>query len=76
MNENSIIYIDESLNVPETKAQIIKQDFRTKAGGKYASIYALLLYLNTSEIFPKEALYDIFSQTMVSSKVDITTLLN
>lgn len=76
MAENSYIYIDESLDVPETKARIVKHDFRSKAGGKYASVYALLLYLNSSEIFPKEALYDIFSQTMVSSKVDISRLLN
>lgn len=76
MTENDSIYIDESLNNPETKAKIIKHDFRNKAGSKFASIYALLYYINSSEIFPKEAFYDTFIQNMRNSKVDIKTLLN
>jgi Pyruvate/2-oxoacid:ferredoxin oxidoreductase gamma subunit len=76
MTENDTIYLDESLANPETKAQIVKRDFRNKAGGKFATIYALILYLNTSEIFPKEAFYEIFTQTMTNSKVDITKLLD
>lgn len=76
MQETNIIYIDESLDVPETKARVIKLDFRKKAGGKYASVYALLFYLDTSGIFPKEALYDIFARTFSTAKFDIKTLLN
>ncbi|OFX34144.1 MAG: hypothetical protein A2X08_03595 [Bacteroidetes bacterium GWA2_32_17] len=76
MTENDCIYLDNSLNNPETKAKIIKHDYRNKTGSKYASIYALLYYINSSGIFPKEAFYDTFVQNMNSSKVDITTLLN
>lgn len=76
MTENDCIYLDESLNISETKAKIIKHDFRNKAGSKFASIYALLCYINSSEVFPKEAFYDTFTENMKGSKVDITTLLN
>jgi len=76
MTENDCIYLDESLNIQNTKAKIIKHDFRNKAGNKFASIYALLYYINSSEVFPKEAFYDTFVQNMKNSKVDITTLLN
>lgn len=76
MNEEDCVYLDESLDLLETKAKIIKHDFRNKAGGKFASIYALLFYINSTKVFPKEAFYDIFTKNMKGSKVDITSLLN
>ena len=76
MTENDFVYLDESLPTPETKAQVIKQDFRTKAGGKFATMYAILVYLNSSNVLPIEAFYEVFNQNMKNSKVDITTFLN
>jgi len=76
MSVDGFIFIDESLMLPETKAKVTQHDFRSKAGSKFASIYALLYYLNFSNIFPKDAYYDVFSDNMRNPKVNIRSLLN
>jgi 2-oxoglutarate/2-oxoacid ferredoxin oxidoreductase subunit beta len=74
-SNESLIFCDSSLSLPETKAQIIKYDFRNKISIKNVSLYALLFYLNYSKVFPLEAMIETLKSDKLSSKLDITKLL-
>ena len=73
--KDSLIFCDSSLSLPETKAHVIKHDFRNKISSKNVSLYALFYYLNYSKVFPLEAMIETFKSDKLSSKLDIAKLL-
>ncbi len=72
---NSLIICDESLTLPETKATVIKVDFKSRIAARNTPLYALFYYLNHTKVFPMEALIDTFNNDKLASKLDIAKLL-
>jgi len=50
------VWMDESLGVPPTGANVYLRDFRGRAGARNAAIYSLLSFVEASGVLPKEAL--------------------
>ncbi|MDD3628122.1 MAG: thiamine pyrophosphate-dependent enzyme [bacterium] len=70
-----VLYIDESLESPNTKAKIIKYDFRGYAGVKTACLYALFKLLKEHKIFPIDALIQTIKNSKLGDKIDIEKLI-
>lgn len=70
------IYLDSSLSDPETGAEIIRYNFREKAGARTAGLMATFYYLFDSKIFDKEAMVSVFKATRIAEKVIIENLLD
>jgi Pyruvate/2-oxoacid:ferredoxin oxidoreductase gamma subunit len=73
--KTGLLLIDESLEVPETGAQVIKVPFRERVGARNSAIYTMFWYLNHSNIFTLDALKDVFKGNKISEKVQIDTML-
>lgn len=74
-NMNSgIVYIDESLDEPDTRAQLIKVNFRGFAGIKTAALYSLFYILKNNPVIPVNSLKEIVSNSKISGKIDLEKL--
>lgn len=51
-----ILWLDESLPMPETGAEVRVRDFRARAGARNAALYALLTFVRETGVIPLEAL--------------------
>jgi pyruvate/2-oxoacid:ferredoxin oxidoreductase beta subunit len=60
------VWLDESLAVPETGADVHVRDFRGRAGARNAAIYSLLTFVEESGVLPVEALL----RTIRESSID------
>lgn len=60
--EDSVLLIDDSLELPDTKARIITKNFREYVGGRNAMTMAIFEYLKQIGIIPFEALQHQFLQ--------------
>jgi pyruvate/2-oxoacid:ferredoxin oxidoreductase beta subunit len=49
-------WLDESLEVPETGAEVRRRDFRGRAGPRNAAIYGLLTFVAETDVVPTAAL--------------------
>ncbi len=76
MKEGSVIYVDETLQLPETQASIFTYNFREKVGAKNSCLYALYKYLSETDTIPLEAFLDIMKSSKMSSKVNIDKLFD
>jgi len=56
--ERGIVWIDASLEPPATGAEVRRIDFRLRAGDRNAAIYALLVFLSETGVFPVQALLE------------------
>ncbi|MFH0760356.1 MAG: thiamine pyrophosphate-dependent enzyme [Bacteroidota bacterium] len=54
--QKGLVFIDESLPVPDTKATLIRQPFRETAGSRNAALFSLLYMLKETGFFPAEGL--------------------
>jgi hypothetical protein len=73
--DNGLVLVDEELNVPESKATIVKFPFRKDAGNKTAALFSLLFYLKKADVFPVDALFDILENSKFTSKIDLRKLI-
>jgi 2-oxoglutarate ferredoxin oxidoreductase subunit beta len=69
------ILIDDQLEPPVTGAEVIKVPFRSRAGERNSSLYSIFWYLNTSNIFPVEAMKQIFLENKISAKVPLEKMM-
>lgn len=60
-DEHTLMLIDDSLELPETKAKIIQKNFREHVGGRNAMVMAMFEYLSQNSIVPFEALQKQFA---------------
>lgn len=67
---HGVVYLDESLPTPETKATVVRIDYRKTAGARNAAIYSLLGLAKREKLFPTEAMLDILNQGKLSGKAD------
>lgn len=70
MDENGLLLIDESLEVPETRARVIRHPFRKEAGARAAALRALAFYnARVEQIIPMEALIHTLRNSKLAGKV-------
>lgn len=69
------LFIDSSLKVPETNAEIISFPFRERGGAKNSSIYSIFYLLKETGIYPMEALLSVFNENKISKKFDLEKML-
>ncbi|MDI3527540.1 MAG: 2-oxoglutarate/2-oxoacid ferredoxin oxidoreductase subunit beta [Tenuifilum sp.] len=69
------LYIDDSLDVPETGAQVIRVPFREKLGARTSSLYAVFYIVHHEKLFPIDAMKEVFLSNKISKKVSIESLL-
>ncbi len=64
-----ILWLDASLPVPETGAEVRIRDFRGHAGARYAALYALWMVLQETGILPPEALLEAVQGTPLADRI-------
>ncbi len=69
------VYLDSSLNKPETGAELVNRDYRGPLGARSASLLCAAHYLRRSGIFPLEALLEALSASRAGRAVDTRKLL-
>ncbi|MCF8228960.1 MAG: 2-oxoacid:acceptor oxidoreductase family protein [Bacteroidales bacterium] len=75
LSEDKILFIDESLEKPETKAQLISMPLRKEAGARNAMIFALFHYLQKEEFMPMETLKEVFGESKISGNKKLKELV-
>jgi Pyruvate/2-oxoacid:ferredoxin oxidoreductase gamma subunit len=73
--QGGLLLADESLDVPQTGAEVIRVPFSAKVGPRDNSIYSLLWLLNRERYFPLEALMEVLMTTGRSRKIKLEKLL-
>ncbi len=71
-----LMLIDETLEAPQTGAQVIKVPFRERVGARNSALYSMFWYLNHAKCFPIDALKDVFMGNKIAEKVQIETMLH
>lgn len=74
--KDGVVYLDAELNLPETKLEVVKQEFRKTAGAKNAALLSLLYFAHREKLFPIEALLDILKNSKVSANTDWEKLIS
>jgi len=74
--ERGKLFIDESLKIPQTRAKIIRHNFRRHAGPRNAALYALFFFLKINPIIPVESLVHTIKRSKIANKVNLNILLN
>ncbi len=73
--DKGLVIVDEELNVPESKATVVRFPFRMNAGNKTAALFSLLFYLKKADVFPVDALFDVLENSKFTSKIDLRKLI-
>ncbi|MBU0491174.1 MAG: hypothetical protein KKB13_04925 [Chloroflexi bacterium] len=63
------VWLDASLPVPETGAQVQVRDFRGRAGPRNAALYALLVLARETGVVPVEALVKTLRESAIGHKL-------
>ena len=53
--DRGTLWLDSSLQTPQTGAELHQRDFRKKAGSRNAALYALVCFVQQSHVFPLPA---------------------
>lgn len=69
-----VIWLDSSLPLPETGAEIRVRDFRGRAGARNAALYALLTFLRETEVIPPEAFIETVRESPLGKHIDLSAL--
>lgn len=69
-NFKGILYLDSSLQTPQTEAKIVRYDFR-KFGPKNSAIFALFYVLKDLQFFPIESLTEGLEKLNLKDKVSL-----
>ncbi len=72
--KGGILWLDESLPVPETGAEVRVRDFRGRAGARNAGLYALLTFLRETGVVPPEAFVKTVQESPLGKHVDLAAL--
>ncbi len=63
------VWLDESLSVPETGAEVHVRDFRRVAGPRNAALCALLTFVGQTGVFPVEAMVRTVEESSIGKHV-------
>ncbi len=72
--QGGVLWLDSSLPVPETGAEVRVRDFRGRAGARNAALYALLTFLRETEVIPPEAFIETVRESPLGKHVDLSAL--
>lgn len=75
LKKGKLLMIDSSLEIPDTKARIIRIPFREQASGRNAMMFALFNYLRENEFMPMEALLEVFNSSKLSGNKKLKMLI-
>lgn len=75
VGEESMLIIDGTLEVPETKAKVITHNFREHFGGRNACIVGLYEYLRQTGIIPMDALHKQFLSSKMGANEKLKGLI-
>lgn len=64
-----IVWLDRSLRVPETSAEVRVRDFRDRAGPRNAAVYGLLTFVDETGVFPTEAMVGTVKESSIGEYV-------
>ena len=67
--ERGTVWLDESLEVPPTGAEVRGRDFRGRAGPQNAALYALLTFVEESSLIPLEAMVAVVRQSAIGKHI-------
>ncbi len=67
--EGGTVWLDESLEVPTTSAEVRVRDFREYAGPQNAAIYALLTFVEESGFMPCEAMLTVVRDSSIGGHI-------
>lgn len=67
---SGMLFIDSSLDAPQTGAKVIRHDFRGM-GSRNAAIYAVLIFAATSGCIPVEAIYTSITEEGLDKKLPV-----
>ncbi len=71
--KKGVLFIDESLDTPETGAEVVRHDFRS-VGARSASLYALLFFANHTGLIDYEAIFRTIQESGLKEKVPVEKL--
>ena len=72
---NGLLFIDSSLEVPETGALVRRHDFRS-LGARPACLYALFRFAADTGYVPKEALYGTIRESGITEKIAVDRIMH
>jgi len=67
--EEGTVWLDESLEVPATGAEVRVRDFRGRAGPRNAAIYGMLTVTREKGVIPLEALVEVVQSSSIAQYV-------
>jgi Pyruvate/2-oxoacid:ferredoxin oxidoreductase gamma subunit len=67
--DGGTLWLDESLEAPETRAEVRMRDFRGRAGPRSAALYALAHFAHETGVVPPEALVQVVRGSSLSKHV-------
>ncbi|MGQ9523125.1 MAG: thiamine pyrophosphate-dependent enzyme [Anaerolineae bacterium] len=67
-----VLWLDASLPVPETGAEVRVVDFRGQAGARNAALYALLTFLRETQVIPADTFLETVRESPIGKYVDMT----
>lgn len=71
---SGVLWLDASLPVPETGAEVRMRDFRRRAGARNAALYALLTFLRETEVIAPDAFVEAVRESPVGKHIDLSSL--
>jgi pyruvate/2-oxoacid:ferredoxin oxidoreductase beta subunit len=72
--QGGTVWLDDSLEAPETAAEVRARDFRGQAGARSAALYGLLTFVQESGVFPAEALVETVRASSIGKRVPAKVL--
>ncbi len=69
--QRGVLWLDASLPIPETEAEIRVRDFRGRAGARYAALYAIWTVLQEMGILPPEALLEVVQGSSLADRIPV-----
>ena len=74
--KKGILLLDESLELKDTGAKIIKFPFREKVGGRNSSFMSIFYFIHHSGILPIDMLASTFIESKISKKIQVELFLD
>ncbi|HPD96597.1 MAG TPA: thiamine pyrophosphate-dependent enzyme [Tenuifilaceae bacterium] len=75
MKQGAMLFIDSSLEAPETKATVIPVPFREKVGARNSALYSIFYLIHKNGYIPMDALKDVYNASKMAKRVAIETFL-
>jgi pyruvate/2-oxoacid:ferredoxin oxidoreductase beta subunit/Pyruvate/2-oxoacid:ferredoxin oxidoreductase gamma subunit len=72
--DGGTVWLDESLEAPETRTEVRVRDFRGRAGPRSAALYALAHFAHETGVVPPEALVQVVRGSSLSKHVPVEVL--